>query len=159
MQPMPLDPVAIRNVAALYDVHYDRPIEQLCDQVKSRSYLNQEEFVIVGRWKSPRTIRKLEANGPQHIAEATKIALSSPVEEVRMGILMTLSGVGYLMASVFLHWFHEDPYPILDFRALEALGIPMPKVYDHRFWMEFVRKWRTALAIANVDKRTFDRAL
>ena len=39
---------------------------------------------------------------------------------------MALSGVRWPTASVLLHFGHRDRYPILDYRALEALGVPSP---------------------------------
>jgi len=69
-----------------------------------------------------------------------------------------LSGVGWPMASVILHWCHADPYPILDFRALWSLGLdPLPP-YDFDLWRAYTGHCR-GLAAAGVTMRDLDRAL
>jgi hypothetical protein len=60
---------------------------------------------------------------------------------------------------VFLHFFHPDPYPILDIRALEALGIKKPAVYTFEFWYKYVTFTRQLAKESGVDMRTLDKAL
>ena len=62
------------------------------------------------------------------------MARSSHREELRIGSLMVLGGVNWPTASVLLHFGHKDPYPILDFRALESFGIPKQSFYNFEFW-------------------------
>jgi hypothetical protein len=157
--PVRLDPKTVHATAAKYDPGYDRVVEELVPAVQARRFLTRDEFLITGCWKSPRAIPKLESNDADHIEEATRIALHTPVEQLRIGVLHTLSGVSHPMASVILHWFHNDPYPILDFRALESLDISMPKLYTQDFWLDYVTRWRQALDQSGADKRTLDRAL
>jgi hypothetical protein len=52
-----------------------------------------------------------------------------------------------------------DPYPILDFRALESLGIRHAVIPTVNFWKEYVDEFRTLLDRARLDKRALDRAL
>ncbi|HRK21809.1 MAG TPA: hypothetical protein PLX06_08375 [Fimbriimonadaceae bacterium] len=159
MLPLTLNRKTVLEYAAKYPAGYDQPIAELVAEVQKRGHLTKLEFEIVGEWKSPRARPKLRSNSAEHIEEASRIALSTPVEELGIGVLLTLNGVSYPMASVILHWFHSDPYPILDFRALESLGIPIPNQYTSEFWMHYVTRWRKALTESDVDKRTLDRAL
>lgn len=156
---LPLNSEAVLAAAARYSYAPDAVIEAMIPGVEARGFLTREEFLFVGTWKSPRIRSRLESNSAVHIEEATRVALTTRAEELRTGVLMTLTGVAYPVASVFLHWFHQEPYPILDFRALEALGIPMPRQYTECFWREYVAAWRAALTATGVDKRTLDRAL
>jgi hypothetical protein len=39
---------------------------------------------------------------------------------------------------VILNFGHADPYPILDFRALESLGVARPAAYSLAFWLAYV---------------------
>ena len=164
---MPLDASLIREFADQYirysspkEVDAENAIEAMVPTVRSVGYLTYDQFLLVCAWKSPRIKHHAAANDPEHLEEATRIALQTPVEELRTGALMTLSGVSYPVASVFLHWFHKDPYPILDFRALESLGIAIPTLYTHRFWQGLVLEWREKLrSVDGCDARAFDRAL
>jgi hypothetical protein len=74
-------------------------------------------------------------------------------------VLTLLDGVGWPTASVILHFYHSDPYPILDIRALWAVGADLTHKYDFEFWMEYVQFCRTTATQVGVDMRTLDRAL
>jgi hypothetical protein len=156
--PMPLDPEVVLAAASRYDHAYDEPIAAMVDPVRTRGYLTRDEFIRLGRWKTPRPLRLYEANSPQQVKQVTAIALTTDVEDLRINALLSLQGVAYPVASTILHWFHMDPYPILDVRAQESLGLEA-KSYTPAFWRQYVQHWREHLAIAGVDKRTFDRAL
>jgi hypothetical protein len=76
-----------------------------------------------------------------------------------MEALRTLRGVGWPTASVLLHLAYPDRYPILDTRALHALGVRRRSAYSFGFWDAFVGAWRELAKRAGVDGRTFDQAL
>lgn len=156
---LPLNSEAVLAAAARYSYAPDTVIEAMVPGVRARGFLTREEFLFVGTWKSPRIRSRLESNAVTHVEEATRVALNTKAEQLRTGVLMTLTGVAYPVASVFLHWFHEESYPILDFRALEALGIIEPRQYTELFWQSYVAHWRAVLKATGVDKRTLDRAL
>ncbi|MFG0251479.1 MAG: hypothetical protein ACF8NJ_01235 [Phycisphaerales bacterium JB038] len=109
-------------------------------------------------WKSPRTRPHIASNDDNWIHDVTRLALSTPSERLRIESLTLLRGVGWPMASVILHFCHTDPYPILDFRALWALGAEEPE-YDFSFWQTYTRTCRNLAARAACDMRTLDRAL
>lgn len=113
----------------------------------------------MGRWKSPRVVKHLESNSDALVRKATSIALSVETEELRIGALTILRGVGWPMASVILQFCHEDPYPILDFRALWSLSVDVPSVYTFPFWWAYTQHCRKLAEQAGVDMRTLDRAL
>jgi hypothetical protein len=81
----------------------------------------------------------------------TAAAFAAHHEKLRIGILMTLDGVGWPVASVLLHFGHVDPYPILDYRALEALGVDEPPQYTFDFWWSYVEACRTLATKHRVD--------
>jgi hypothetical protein len=98
-------------------------------------------------------------NSARLVEEATTLAFHARDEALRIGILLTLDGVGWPVASVLLHFGHRDPYPILDFRALESLGVKQPSVYTFDFWWAYVQTCRKLARRQRVDMRTLDRAL
>ncbi len=63
------------------------------------------------------------------------------------------------MASVILHFFHSEPYPILDYRALWSLGIDEPPYYKYDFWWGYVRICRDLAEANAVCMRTLDKAM
>jgi hypothetical protein len=80
-------------------------------------------------------------------------------ERDRIGALRSLRGVEWATASVLLHLASPNRYPILDKRALHALGIHPPGAYGFRLWEAYVTACRNLAARAGVDGRTFDQAL
>ena len=54
---------------------------------------------------------------------------------------------------------YPERYPILDKRALHALGVRPPATYSFRFWTEYVEEYRRLLKECGADGRTLDRAL
>jgi hypothetical protein len=72
---------------------------------------------------------------------------------------MSLHGVSWPTASVFLHFAGRDRYPILDYRALWSLGIEKPIAYTFDFWWHYTLFCRKLADEAYVSMRTLDRAL
>lgn len=122
-------------------------------------YLTKESFLDLCRWKSPRLLGHAKSNSASFIKEATTVAFATEHEELKMGALTALAGVGYPMASAILHLVHIDNYPLLDFRALWSLGIAKPPQYNFRFWWSYVEACRKIAKESKLDMRTIDRAL
>lgn len=127
--------------------------------VKQRGFLTTEEFTAVCRWKSPRTQPRCRANSEGFVQEVTHCALSASSERLRIEVLTLLSGVSWPTASVILHFFHRDPYPVLDFRALWSLSSDGPTRYDFGFWQDYTEYCRKLAQKADGSMRTLDRAL
>lgn len=149
----------IPHWAARYDAAYDADIEAMAPTARARGRLTLAELGQLGRWKSPRIGPRLAANDEAYVEAVTAVALTTPSEPLRIEVLTLLSGVGWPMASVVLHWCHTDPYPILDFRALWSLGVaPLPN-YDFPLWRPYTDHCREMAAAAGVSMRDLDRAL
>jgi hypothetical protein len=73
--------------------------------------------------------------------------------------LTLLDGVLWPIASVILHLFHKDRYPILDYRALWSTSTKVPLHYDFAFWKKYFIFTRGIAARTGLDMRTIDRAL
>ena len=80
-------------------------------------------------------------------------------ERERISALRSLHGVEWPTASVFLHLAYPERYPILDWRALHALGVTQPSAYSFRFWEAYVAAWLPLVEQSGADGRTFDQAL
>jgi hypothetical protein len=101
----------------------------------------------------------MEGNTPEYVQEITGIALQAKEERVRIEVLTLLDGVGWPTASVILHFFHKDPYPILDFRALWSLSLKVPNEYDFTFWWTYVECCRQLASECGLTMRRLDQAL
>jgi hypothetical protein len=98
-------------------------------------------------------------NSEEDVQEATRLALSTTAEALRIWIPMGLSGVRWPTASVLLHFGHQDRYPILDYRALEALGVSGPVAYTVPFWNAYVIACRKIDDETGHGMRVIDRAM
>ena len=150
----------VREIAARYAYEDDSEVIATGRTASERGHYTHEEFLAVGRWKSPRSTPLLVQNDAESIETLTRTALSETAgERERMKALTTLTGVGFPIASVLLHLAYPERYPILDGRALQALGVREPRAFSFRFWQSYVDAWRDVAARADVDGRTLDQAL
>jgi hypothetical protein len=150
----------IQYWAERYDYPGDAEVQAVAGKNKGRGYLTREEFLELCKWKTPRSQPKCQRNQTELIREATGIALSSGYEELRIGVLMVLHGVGWPTASVILHFWHNDPYSIIDFRALWSIGFDkQPNYYTFDLWWKYTAFCRELAEESKVSMRTLDRAL
>ena len=139
---------------------YDEtPILPIVSEVKSRAFLTKKDFLTACRWKTARSQSRCRENSSEFICAVTKCALGTPAEQLRIEVLTLLNGVSWPTASVILHFFHSDPYPIMDVRALWSLKNKVPKRYGFNFWQEYTSYCRGLSKRAGVSMRTVDRAL
>jgi hypothetical protein len=122
-------------------------------------YLSLPDLEKVVQWKSPRSVHWIQPGQEQYIREVTRFALSTPSERARIEVFTLLDGVGWPTASVILHFYHPEPYPILDFRALWSVGIDLPPNYNFAFWKEYVKFCREVAKETQVSMRELDQAL
>ena len=133
----------------------------LREQIQQQKYLDINLLRKVAAWKSERRVDLIDKNSESDVKEITRYALTTTSERIRWGVLSCLDGVRLPTASAVLHFFHQEPYPIIDVRALWSIGVEKTSNYPFLFWQEYVSFCR-ALAKRNDiidDMRTLDRAL
>ena len=130
-------------------------------KIRDRGYLTKSELQIIGNWKTPRSKPKIAANSEHYVKEVTSIAFSTKNEKLRIEILNLLEGVSWSTASVLLHFYHIENYPILDFRALYSISCEhiKPQYYNFIFWLSYTEFIRNLADKAGADMRTIDQAL
>lgn len=141
---------------------YDRPETDLLaqrDLVQRSGRLSKPLLHQVARWKSPRRAGNVLDNADSFVEEISAFAFAAQDERARIESLTLLDGVSWPTASVVLHLFHRDPYPILDFRALWSLSADVPQQYGFPFWWAYVEECRSLRKKCSSDMRTLDRAL
>jgi hypothetical protein len=128
-------------------------------KARERGRYTLAEFRRMCRWKTPRSAPLVAQNSAGMVRAATHVALSdTAAERERIEALLSLCGVGWPTASVLLHVAYPERFPILDTRALHALGVHAPS-YNFAFWEAYVATYRRLAAQAGVDGRTLDQAL
>ena len=152
-------PEQIQELAARSGPEGDRRVLEIGRVAREAGEFSYEGFLAACKWKTSRSQPKCQRNTPEEVREITRIALSTSIERLRIGILRCLHGVEWPTASVLLHIAHHDPYPILDVRALWSWGFDDRPVYSFGFWEQYVRNCRELAQEQNVCMRTLDRAL
>lgn len=160
------DDIDIRDYAKEYNNYHklhseiDLTLENEFLSIKKPLIKLDLEFLRkIAHWKSPRSSGHIEKNEPEYVQAVTSFVFQTKNERARIEALTILSGVQWPMASVILHFFHEDPYPILDYHALNCFGVDQPNQYDFSFWWSYVEACRNLSARYSVDMRTLDKAL
>ena len=132
---------------------------ELREAVQREGFLNKSQLKLIAQWKAPRSAGHVEKNAQDYIREITGYAFKARDERSRIELLTLLDGVAWPTASVILHLFHADPYPILDFRALWSVNLAVPKQYGFSFWWPYVEYCRKVAARNRVNMRILDRAM
>ncbi len=142
-----------------YQSEIEQDIVDMVSSIKKRGYLLKDEFILVSKWKSPRTFKHYSANDADYIKEISGLALSTKNEQLRIESLTLLNGISYPAASVFLHFFHKEKYPIIDFRVLWSLKSDVPNKYSFPFWFDYVQVCRNLSSKTGLGMRAIDQAL
>lgn len=146
--------------AGRYNYLGEDVVESIAREKKVRGYLTRPDFLTLCKWKTERSKSRVAKNSEGLVEEATRIALSAKHEQLRVYALLGLTGVSWPTASVILHFWHTDPYPILDYRALWSLGhAKPPAAYTFDFWWEYTKFCRNLAGECGVSMRDLDRAL
>jgi len=150
----------IENIADRYEyTREENELIQLRSEIQRKGHLNKRQLQIVSKWKAPRSAGHVEKNTNDYIKEMTSFAFSTKNERARIEALTILDGVSWPIASVLLHFFYKDPYPILDFKALWSVNLEVPKQYKYSFWEPYVLFCRAIAERNGVSMRVLDRAL
>lgn len=154
----------IPKLAADYSYKTDddkerRLLTEIGPRVRQRGFYDRDDFLAACEWKSERPAWRYSQNADDDIRNITQLALSTADEHLRVCLLTALRGVDLPMASVLLHFGFDNRYPIIDFRAFEALGVPRQSYYTVETWQKYTDVCRDLAQQSGVDMRTLDRAL
>ena len=136
------------------------PILNAVQEVREQGWMSKDILQLVCEWKSPRSAGYMQSNSETFVEAVTRLTFSTTDERARIESLTLLDGVGWPTASVVLHFFHPERYPILDRRALWSLGVDQSKEYE-RFerWHEYVQCCRDLATKSGLSMRELDKAL
>ena len=127
-------------------------------------YLTKTELRRMAGWKRHTLPSLIENNPDGHVEKITAEAFRPGDDWEKLKKLISynegLDGVRESVASVILHLYDDDDYPILDKHALRSIGIDHRKVkYDAPFWRKYVKFCQAKAECHGVCMRTLDRAL
>ena len=123
-------------------------------------YLLKDELLEMGKWKDRFVPSKIDRNRPRLIEKITGEAFSLDDDWEKIEKLKEIYGVAESVASVILHLYDRQKYPIIDVHALRTIGLDSQRVnYDERFWRQYVNLCRAKAERYDVSMRAIDRAL
>jgi hypothetical protein len=154
----------IPAIGARYSYPHELSVIALAPVIRRQGYLTRDQLFTLCRWKSQRSAARVRSNSPGFVEEVTRFALSAADERARIESLTLLDAVQYPTASCVLHWFHHEPYPFIDFRAIWSLQLSATPPYSFDLWQSYFTGWRGLLSKARqvstvVTPRLFDQAM
>lgn len=151
---------SIQNWAVRYVYpRQESELISLKQEIKSVGFITKNQLRLIANWKSPRSAGHIEKNTDNYIREITKWSFTASEERSKIEVLTLLDGVQWPSASVILHLFSDNDYPILDFRALWSVQSKVPPKYDFAFWWRYVMFCREIAQKNGISMRVLDRAL
>jgi hypothetical protein len=170
---MPLEDLSFATLESLIRQHLSTREEESTtalirrlSRARARGHLTRTELRAIGNWKSARAIRQISANSPAQVRRATKMALRTRSERLRLQALLSLRGVSLPMASAILTLLYPRRYGVIDIRVWQLLhGVGAVSrtpngvgfTFDH--WNEFLSIVRTYARQHGVKARDIERAL
>ncbi|MFP5229564.1 MAG: hypothetical protein ACLGXA_18275 [Acidobacteriota bacterium] len=113
----------------------DRYLENSSEMQRERAAFASGRMIAAGHaepenlgaiidWKSSRPKRRImTGNTANEIAEALRVAVRAEQARTAVGVLYGLNGVDVAMASAILTAIDPETYTVIDWRALNALGV------------------------------------
>jgi hypothetical protein len=123
---------------------------------RGAGYYTRDDFVVM--CESANSSKHCGAGSTRQIEDATRIALNTTSERERIRSLMSLSGVSWPTASVFLHYTFEDQYPMLAQMHLWSWGCDKTDI-NFAFWWAYVEANRSLRSECPVTMHVLDIAL
>lgn len=152
------DASEIDGLAERYGPEQDDEAFEAGASIAAGNY-SRENLKAIVRWKSPRRIALIDENTDAAVRRALQVASdASTTERSAVESLDDLRGVGVPVASAILTTIHPERYTVIDFRALESLGVSRwPGSVD--YYLAYLSTCRELARRHNKALRNLDRAL
>jgi hypothetical protein len=153
------DPSEIDGLAERYGYKQDSEAFAAGKDIAGGNY-SRENLNDIVRWKSARRIALLCDNTDEDIARTLQFATApSTSEGSAVEVLDNLRGVGVPVASAILTAINPLRYTVIDFRALESLGVAKWPKGSIAYYVAYLSACRDLARQYNKPLRTLDRAL
>lgn len=146
----------------------DARIASTIGAARQRGYMTHDDLRATARWKIPprylgQVTSRIDENShsPDEVAEISRVSFDATTQRLRVGALLTLSGVNWPMASTILHYAFQDEYPIVDQRVLRTTDwrYKNPEDFNLKRWIDFTESCKYERERFDVTMRNLDRAL
>ncbi|HYM13415.1 MAG TPA: hypothetical protein VEU62_21935 [Bryobacterales bacterium] len=152
-------PAQIKQLAARYVYEDDTEAMQAGKRIVAGDY-SRANIEAIFRWKTGgRGISRLRRNSDVEIRDALRLAVNAETERAALSVLCGLSGVEIPVASAILTAIDPERYTIIDFRALEALGVFKSTWHTVDSYLAYLAACRDLARQNSVSLRDLDRAL
>lgn len=152
------DPSEIDRLAERYGYKQDEEAFKAGRAVAGGNY-SRENLKVIVAWKSARRIALIDENSDAEITRCLRFACDPRTsEKTAVETLTRLHGVGVPMASAILTTVNPERYTIIDYRALESLGVnKWTESVD--YYLAYLETCRELAHRYGKPLRTLDRAL
>jgi hypothetical protein len=152
------DQTLISKIAARYSYEEDVKPLDAGRRIRSGEY-TRENLQTIFEWKTKgRGRSRLGKNSDEDIADALRLAITAKTDRAAVAVLLGLNGVQVPVASALLTAIDPGRFTIIDFRALEALGVTQQTVTIN-FYLEYLENCRELAKQNRVTLRILDHAL
>jgi hypothetical protein len=153
------EPEEIAKLNERYAYNDDAPALAAGKHIAKGTY-SRAHLETIYRWKTGgRGISRIRRNTDEEIADALRLAASANTDRSGLAVLRGLSGVDIPVASAVLTTINPGRYTIIDFRALQSLGVNDPPVLTVSYYLEYLGVCRELAKQQKVSLRVLDRAL
>ena len=153
------EPKEIARLNEQYAYSDDAPALAAGQHIAKGDY-SRAHLETIYRWKTGgRGISRLQRNTDEEVADALRLAASAHTDRSALAVLRGLSGVDIPVASAVLTTINPERYTIIDFRALQSLGVNDPAVLTVSYYLEYLGACRQLAKQQKVSLRVLDRAL
>jgi hypothetical protein len=103
----------IAVLAAQYGYADDSEARQAGRRILKGDY-SRANLVKIARWKSPRSIGRVESNSDRDIQDALRLAVEARTERAALAVLRGLRGVDVPVASAIMAAIRPEGFTIVD---------------------------------------------
>lgn len=152
------EPAQMRELASRFRYDDDTEALQAGQRIASGDY-SRVDLEAIFTWKTGgRGISRLRRNSEIEIRDALRLARTAQTERAAIAVLCGLCGVEIPVASAILTAIDPERYTIIDFRALESLGVKN-SWHTVDSYLRYLDQCRELARQNAVSLRELDRAL
>jgi len=152
------DPERIIELSDGYSYPREASVFEAGKRIASGDY-SRANLEIIFEWKTKgRGRTRVAANSNDEIADALRLAVAAKTDRAAVAVLCGLHGVQIPVASAILTAIDPARFTIIDFRALEALGV-RNAILNIDYYLAYLAYCRELASKHGVTLRQLDHAL
>lgn len=126
----------------------------------SKGDFSRRNLETIFNWKTKgRGKSRLAKNTDGEIADALRLSVEAKTPRAAISVLTGLSGVDIPVASAILSVVSPSRYTIIDWRVMQALGLPARSGLTLKMYLAYLEKCHNIASENGVTLRELDRAM